>query len=79
MVARKRLVSDVSFDVPRRRLGKEDVNFYISADGEGFGRLSISKGAIVWFPKGSPIGRKMGWKKFDELMKKYAGGTESRK
>jgi hypothetical protein len=28
---------DVLFDIPRRRLGKTDVNFYIEIDGETFG------------------------------------------
>ena len=70
---------DVWFDLPERRLGPTDVNFYIHADGEVFGQLSISNGSIVWFPKGSPTGRKMDWKKFDELMKQSAGGRERRK
>lgn len=70
---------DVRFDIPVRRLGKTDVNFYIEVDGETFGQLSISNGAIVWFPKGSKKGRKMGWKKFSELMKENAGRRERRK
>lgn len=70
---------DVRFDVPVRRLGKTDVNFYIEVDGETFGQLSISNGAIVWFPKGSKNGRKMGWKKFDEMMEENAGRRERRK
>lgn len=70
---------DVRFDIPVRRLGKTDVNFYIEVDGETFGQLSISNGAIVWFPKGSKNGRKMGWKKFSELMEQNAGRRERRK
>ena len=70
---------DVWFDIPERRLGKTDVNFYIDVDGERLGQLSISNGAIVWFPKGSKKGRKMGWKKFDELMQENAGRRERRK
>lgn len=70
---------DVRFDIPVRRLGKTDVNFYIVIDGETFGQLSISNGAIVWFPKGSKKGLKMSWQKFDEMMRENAGRRERRK
>jgi len=70
---------DVSFDVPERRLGKTDVNFYIRADGEVLGKLSISNGSIVWFPKLARKGRKMGWKRFDEMMQENTGRRERRK
>lgn len=70
---------DVWFDIPVRRLGKTDLNFYIEIDGERFGQLSISNGAVVWFPKGSKNGRKMSWKRFDEVMQENAGRRERRK
>ena len=70
---------DVSFDIPKRGLGKTDVNFYIRADGEVLGKLSISSGSIVWFPKLSRKGRKMGWKRFGEMMQENAGRRERRK
>lgn len=70
---------DVWFDIPERKLGKTDVNFYIDADGDRLGQLSISRGSIVWFPKGSKKGRKISWKKFSELMEENAGRQERRK
>ena len=70
---------DVWFDIPVRQLGKADVNFYIEVDGETFGKLSISNGAIVWFPKGSKNGLKMGWQKFEEMMQENAGRRERRR
>ena len=70
---------DVSFDIPERQLGKTDVNFHIRADGEVLGKLSISNGSIVWFPKLSRKGRKMSWKKFDEMMQENTGRRERRK
>ena len=70
---------DVSFNVPQRRLGKTDIDFVIKIDGELFGKLAISNGTIVWFPKGSKNGLKMGWKKFDEMMQDNAGRRERRK
>jgi len=70
---------DVSFDVPKRQLGKTDVNFFIRSDGEILGKLSISNGSIVWFPRLSRKGRKMGWKRFDEMMQENARRREQRK
>jgi hypothetical protein len=70
---------DVWFDIPVRRLGKTDLNFYIEIDGETFGQLSISNGAVVWFPKGSKNGRKMSWRRFGEMMEQNAGRRERRK
>jgi hypothetical protein len=70
---------DVWFDIPERRLGKTDVNFYIRADGDVLGKLSISRGAIVWFPKLSRKGRKMGWKRFNEMMQENTVRRERRK
>jgi hypothetical protein len=70
---------DVRFDIPVRGLGKTDLNFYINIDGETFGQLSISNGAVVWFPKGSKKGRKMSWKRFGEVMEGNTGRRERRK
>lgn len=70
---------DVSFDVPERQLGKTDVNFFIRVDGEVLGKLSISNGSIVWFPKLARKGRKMSWKRFDEMMQENTGRRERRK
>jgi hypothetical protein len=44
-----------------------------------FGKLAISNGSLVWFPRGTKKGLKMGWKKFDEVMQENAGRTERRK
>ena len=70
---------NVLFNMPTRSLGKTDVEFEVRRDGEYFGKLAISRGSLVWFPKGSTMGRKMGWKKFDEVMKEHAGMRERRK
>ena len=70
---------DVLFTIPWRKLTKSDVEFIVKQDSEVLGKLAISRGSLVWFPKGSRIGRKMGWRKFDEVMQKSAGRTERRK
>ncbi len=70
---------DVTFDIPQRRLGKTDINFEVKVDGELFGKLAISNGSLVWFPRNSRNGLKMGWKRFDEVMQENAGRRERRR
>jgi hypothetical protein len=60
---------DVKFSIPERELGKADIEFKIKKDGKLFGKLTVSKGSIVWFPKDKTYGHKIGWKKFDDLMR----------
>ncbi len=70
---------DVTFDIPQRRLGKTDIDFFVKVDGELFGQLAVSNGSIVWFPRGSKKGRKMGWQRFDEMMQDNSRRRERRK
>ncbi len=69
---------DVKFSIPKRTLGKSDVEFDVNRDGSKLGTLKISKGSLVWFPSGTSYGHKMGWKKFDELMQSHANRYEVR-
>jgi hypothetical protein len=69
---------DVSFSIPERSLGKADVEFVVKADGAVFGTLAVSNGTLVWFPKGTTYGLKVGWKKFEDLMKEGATRFERR-
>ena len=50
---------EVTFQVTERVLGKSDIQFKVKADGEVVGELRVSKGAIVWYRKGSTSGRRM--------------------
>lgn len=70
---------EVTFQVPERVLGKSDIQFKVKADGEVFGELRVSKGAIVWYRKGSTRGRRMPWRELDEVMKKYRGSEKRQK
>lgn len=70
---------NISFYIPQRRHGKSDIDFVIKIDGELFGKLAVSNGSIGWFPKLSRNGRKMGWKRFDEMMQENTGRRERRK
>jgi hypothetical protein len=61
---------DVKFSIPERELGKADIEFKVKKAGKLFGTLRISKGSIVWLPKDTTYGNKIGWKKFDEIMQR---------
>jgi hypothetical protein len=69
---------DVSFDIPERRLGRADIEFTVKTDGSVLGTLTVSNGSLVWFPKGTTYGCKMGWSKFDKIMQKHATRQERR-
>lgn len=71
-------IHDVSFSIPKRILGKSDVKFVVKQDGSVLGTLEISNGSIVWFPKKTSYGYKMGWGKFDREMQEAATRFEKR-
>jgi hypothetical protein len=60
---------DVSFQIPMRSLGKEDVVFRVMADDELLGTLKVSKGAVVWWPGNAKLGYKLDWTRFDQAMR----------
>ena len=69
---------EVLFSIPQRRLGKADVEFVVKRDGSVLGTLAVSNGSVVWFPKGTTYGLKVGWKKFYEMMQEGATRFERR-
>jgi hypothetical protein len=69
---------DVTFEVPRRSLGKADVEFRVKENGKTLGTLTVSNGSIVWFPRGTKYGWKMGWTRFHETMEAKAIRYERR-
>ena len=71
-------VHDVKFSIPKRTLGKADVEFDVHRDGKKLGTLTVSKGSLVWFPSGTSYGHKMGWKNFDKFMQDKAVKFEIR-
>ena len=60
---------DIRFSIPDRELGKADIEFKVKKAGKLFGTLRVSKGSIVWLPKDTTYGHKIGWNKFDEVMR----------
>jgi hypothetical protein len=69
---------DVFFNIPQRSLGKADVEFLVKSDDAVLGTLAVSNGSVVWFPKGTTNGFKLGWGKFNEVMQGAATKIEKR-
>jgi hypothetical protein len=61
----------VQFTIPFRELGKSDVVFEVWEDDEKLGRLEVSKGSLVWYPRDASYGHKMRWSQLDDLMREY--------
>jgi hypothetical protein len=68
----------VLMKLPPMPIKKADATFVVESDGKKFGTLEISMGAIVWYRRNSPKGRKISWKKFDEFMRDIKNRFESR-
>jgi hypothetical protein len=68
----------VAFSIPERELGRADVEFVVREDDAVLGTLAVSNGSLVWFPKGTTYGCKMGWSKVDKVMKEQATRFEKR-
>jgi hypothetical protein len=65
----KAMAHKVTFNLPRRELGREDIVFVVQKDDKRFGTLLISKGAVEWRPTNKVYRRKISWDKFDQLMR----------
>lgn len=72
------MAHDVEFTVPARPLGRADVEFAVNKDGELLGTLAVSNGSLVWFPRSTTNGHKIGWEEFDQLMKEQTTRIERR-
>lgn len=62
---------NVHINLPWSEIGKTDVEFQIYQNGEKFGKIKISKGAIEWFPKNAKKPYKIGWSAFDRMIKDH--------
>jgi hypothetical protein len=69
----------VTLSLPVRVLNRADVVFDVVQEGTKFGTFTVSNGSMVWFPRGTRYGYKLGWEKFDELMKSDATRVEHRR
>jgi len=63
----------VTFSLPKAEVLHTDFEFIVRRNGEAFGKLLISKGAVVWRRRAkSWRGKKLGWKNFDKFMNDHA-------
>lgn len=82
MAARNKHSLFVSVPVEDVRVTKRDVVFFLYR-GKGkssakFGELRVSQGALVWRGAFDQIGRKIGWRRFGELMEREGRRSETR-
>jgi hypothetical protein len=63
------MVRDVTFNVPDRPLGHNDVIFTVRQSGRILGTLKVSKGALVWRPGRGKQSYKLAWSQFDTVVK----------
>lgn len=61
---------EVRITVPAMEVGKTDAQFDVYADGEKFGRLTVSKGGVGWYPRGPSKERHLNWEQFDRLIQR---------
>jgi len=59
----------VTFTVPDRPLGHNDVAFMVRQSGDILGTLKVSKGALVWRPGRGKHSYKLTWSQFDAVVK----------
>lgn len=72
------MAHNVQFSIPPRDLGRADISFRVKRDGSVLGTLEVSKGSVVWFPKDTSYGHKVGWTDFDTLMRGRGNRAEKR-
>lgn len=60
---------NVYFELPQRELGKVDAKFSIYQNEDRLGEITISKGAIEYYPANKQKPIKLSWAQFDRLMK----------
>ena len=61
----------VTFEVPARQLGRADISFQVKNNNAMIGKLLVSKGSIVWRPRKCQKGKKLSWKRFNDIMERH--------
>jgi hypothetical protein len=64
----------IFFELPSVELGKVDAKFEIKKDGKQFGRITISKGDLEWYPNKAKQPYKISWTDLDKIIKQHYGG-----
>ena len=61
------MAHEVTVQVPPRPIAHKDIVFLVKRDGSRFGRLKVSKGAIVWLPGNKSKGYLLTWQQLANL------------
>ncbi len=56
--------------LPEVEIINKDLIITVFSDGQKFGTLTISRGSLGWFPRDGKKERKLGWRRFDRMIKK---------
>lgn len=65
---------NVYVNLPWRELGNADAFFEIYRDGKKLGTMTISKGALEWYPTKAKRPYKISWTSFDKMINEYFEG-----
>ena len=60
---------NVYFELPSSELGQAAAKFAIYENGDKLGEITISRGALEYYPANKQIPIKLGWGRFDKLMR----------
>lgn len=68
----------IDLDVLDLEVGPKDVVFKVYRGKKKFGELRVSRGAVVWRGRKDQLGRKLSWRRFDQLMESTGRRAERR-
>lgn len=57
----------VTIRIPDRPVAHKDIVFSVKRSGKKYGRLKVSKGAVVWLPGNKQHGFRLNWRQIDRL------------
>lgn len=63
----------ISLELPSIELSKVDSVFYVKKDGKLFGKITISKGNMEWYPNKYKKPYKISWTMLDKIIRRYYG------
>ena len=64
-------VHEVNIDIQKLEVLNRDVVFEVRADEQLFGKLTVSRGGVGWYPANAPIERHLNWERFDRLLREH--------
>ena len=62
---------NVYFSLPKRELSNSDIIIEVYSVEEKFGTLTVSKGALEWYPSNAKNPYKLDWEYFDKVITSY--------